>query len=188
MARNDYTNEDSIIMRPIGPDESEMLVRLVREVESLVEIPDTWKPYDDERLVQLLDNEVALNLGLYDGDDLVGAAFLVRPEHTILADTPELSLCGLPSKGSAEITHIMLNSDWRGYGYANTLVDELVKLADATRGMRRVYALVHPNDMQSRKLFERSLFVTCCSAHVPDGRELFLYQRWFEDKTDRSRK
>lgn len=188
MAMTGFENDDSLTMKAIDPAEIDNLLELVSDVKSIVFPPDTWVPYDEDGLRTLLDQDVAFNIGLYDGDRLVGTAFLAKPGHTLLSDDHSLALCGLPSKGTAEITHIMLDGDWRGEGLAHSMVDELMRIASTTRGIRRVYALVHPHDKQSRKLFERSLFVTCCGARVPDGREMFLYQRWFEDPSAKSSK
>lgn len=179
----DFDESEALTMRPMAPDDADAFIDLVRDVESIRELPESWVPYDEDGLRSLLDEENAMSIGLFDGDQLVGTAFLSRPGHTLLSDSDVLPLCGLPSKGTAELTHIMLSSDWRGNGYANGMVDDLVKAADGARGIRRIYALVHPYDKQSRKLFERSCFVSCCSARVPDGRELHIYQRWFEDRS-----
>ena len=188
MARNDFSESDELTMRALRPDDFEQFEQLVRTTKSIVEPPESWIPYEGDELRRLLEPDIAHNIGLYDGSDLIGTAFLVKPGNTLLSESHELALCGVPSKGTAEITHIMLDSDWRGYGYANSMVDDLLKVAEGIRGIHRVYALVHPYDKQSRKLFERSLFITCCGAKVPDGRELHLYQYWFEDKTDHSRR
>lgn len=188
MARNEFESDDDLTLRQMIPDETDRFLELVADVKSIVFPPDTWVPYDEAGLRNLMDAEVAHNVGLYDGNRLVGAAFLVKPGNTLLSDTPELALCGMPSKGTAELTHIMLDSDWRGEGLANAMVDELMRVAESIRGIHRVYSLVHPHDKQSRKLFERSLFVTCCGARVPDGREMYLYQRWFEDPNARASK
>lgn len=181
MARNEFESDDNLTLRSISPEEVDKFLELVEDMKSIVFPPDTWVPYDEEGLRSLLDDEIAHNIGLYDRDRLVGTAFLVKPGNTLLSGTHELALCGVPSKGTAELTHIMLDSDWRGDGLANAMVDELMGLAASVRGIHCVYALVHPRDKQSRKLFERSLFITCCGAKVPDGREMYLYQRWFDD-------
>lgn len=188
MAENGFNNSETLVMRTIESGEFERLERLVADVKSITEPAESWIPYSGEDLRRLLDKDVAINVGLYDGEELVGAAFLVKPGHTILSDSPELARCGLPTKGTAELTHIMLDSDWRGNGYANGMVDELVKAALSARVARRIYALVHPHDKQSRKLFERSLFITCCGAKSPDGREMYVYHRWFEDNSTHGRK
>lgn len=189
MAKNEFSDSDDLVMRPIRPEEFDEFELLVQEIKSITEPPESWVPYEGDELRRLLDSEFAYNLGLYEKDRLVGTAFLVKPGQTLLTDSHELALCGIPSKGTAELTHIMLDSDWRGNGYASGLVDDLVQMAlSATRTIRRVYALVSPYDKQSRKLFERALFIGCCGAKVPDGREMFVYHRWYEDNSTHGRK
>lgn len=186
MAMTGFESDENLTLRRIGSDDLESFLGLVSDVESIVFPAGTWKPYDEEHLRKLLDEDVAYGIGLYDNDRLVGTAFLVNPGHTLLSGSHQLRLCGLPDKGTAEMTHIMLDGDWRGEGLANGMVDELIKVAVSTRGIRRVYALVHPKNKQSRKLFERSLFITCCGARIPDDQEMFVYQRWFEDTSSKS--
>ena len=109
MARSGFDSDDSLTMRQLGPDNVESFLELVEDVKSIVFPPDSWQPYDEEGLRKLLDAEVAYNVGLYDDDQLVGAAFLVKPGKTLLSGSHSLTLCGLPSKGTAELTHIMLD-------------------------------------------------------------------------------
>lgn len=181
----DFLEAERLSMRALTPADLDEVMRLMGNIKAIVFPPGSWEPYDEKGLELLLDPSHAYGLGLFcdmpDGTELVGTAFLVKSD-TRLHGTGQLPLTGTPERGTAEITHVALETDWRGEGIAAGMVDDLMKAAREARGIKRVYALVNPSDMQGRKLFERAQFVTCCNASVEGGEELMLYNYWFETK------
>lgn len=181
----DFLEAERLSVRELGPADLDEVMRLMGNIKAIVFPPGSWEPYGEKGLELLLDPSHAYGLGLFcdapDGPELVGTAFLVKSD-TSLHGTGQLPLTGTPEKGTAEITHVTLETDWRGEGIAAGLVDDLMRTAHGMRGISRVYALVNPIDMQSRKLFERAQFVTCCNARCEDGQEWMLYNYWFEVK------
>lgn len=179
MAR-DFMDAEGLSVRPIGADEADALRLLVAGVSAAMASPAEWAAPSGDGVDALLDASRSDALGLYDGDGLVGAAFLVRSGTSLQGDD-QMERCGLPERGTAEIAHVMLDPGWRGEGLAADMVAELLRVAESTRGIRRVYALTHPRDVRAQKLFERSLFVSCCGVGTPAG-DRVLYHRWFADR------
>lgn len=181
--QNDMMREEGLSIRRVDPGEADAVNALVADVRVTIQSDDLWTAPDSQEVGELLDRGHADAIGLYDGSDLIGLAFLVRGDTT-LHGTDELERCGIPAKGTAEIRHVMLHSDWRKEGLAGEMVSELLRMAEASRGTKRVYALIHHNDMSSQKLFERAMFISCCGAKVPGMGERALYHRWFADRAD----
>lgn len=182
MADRSFIDEDNLFTRQLATGDLEQFRQLVADAKSLTEPADAWIPYEGEELDSLIDSSHTIGLGLFEGDRLVGTAFLVK-DRTLLHGSDDMRLSGLPEKGTAEITHVILDSDWRGEGLAAGLVDQLVKAAASIRSVKRIYALVSHYDMQGRKLFERSHFASCSGVDL-GNRHMIVYQLWFETKDD----
>lgn len=90
-------------------------------------------------------------------------------------------LCGVISlvtdvSGVAEIRDMVVKPEWRGKGYGQKMLDELVRGA-AERKIRKLYALIFP---PHEKLFQSAGFAKegVLKSHFKEGEDLILMSRF----------
>lgn len=142
-----------IIRELISSDETDLSI-LIEKIESSLINKDYWLPINDTSRLHFLDKRWTRFYGAFERGELVGASALFLNQHEFGESLAQLAAATLASDEVAEIGRSMILPIYRGknllFDINRYVVDEAKRL-----GKKYVIATIHPDNIPSRKSFEK---------------------------------
>lgn len=159
-------------MKQLTVRDAAALDALIAVIEETLPNEAFWLPLDKVAHDHFFDPAWTEFWGMFDGDRLVAASALFFNEYEY-GDT--LALLGGALTGVAEIGRCMVHPDYRGNGLMYRLNCHLAEVA-RDRGYACLLATVHPDNLPSRRTFEKMGFENklSCIKHGTYPREVYL--------------
>ena len=142
----------ALTLRKFTPHDFEDYFRLVGNARVMAMITERALPKDeamDDFNDRLARNSIAKEYGYYKITDTASGAFIglakLEVEHA--------------NSGEAELGYILLPEYW-GQGIGNRVAKQLVHRARKLPGLERLFAIIDPNNIPSRKILTNNGFVS----------------------------
>ncbi len=142
-----------IIRELVMSDEASLTV-LIEKIESALINKDFWLPINDTSRMHFLDKKWTRFYGAFEDEKLIGASALFLDQHEFGESLSQLDDATMIPDEVAEIGRSMVLPNYRGKNLLldinRYVVEEAVRL-----GKKYLIATIHPDNIPSRKSFEK---------------------------------
>jgi RimJ/RimL family protein N-acetyltransferase len=135
-----------MIIRKLTSSDKNKLDLLIKSIESTLDNKLWWLPISNKSFDNFFNDDWTYFLGLFEGDELVGASALFFNENEYGETIEHLKMV---NKDIAEIGRCMVLKKYRGKNYMLELNQKLLKIA-SEHNIKKVIATAHPNNISSQ--------------------------------------
>lgn len=148
-------------IRKLNAEDETQLNTLIHEVENGLKEEKFWLPIGEVSKIHFFDDEWTYFLGAFVEEQLIGAVALFFNENEY---GESIRVLGINPEDVAECGRAMVKPDYQGKGIMKKLSELLIDYA-RQRGIKKIIATVHPNNIASQTVvaslgFKKKAFVT----------------------------